>query len=85
MNACRNTVGALEESLDEDYNILNKLKKSSKAVHAAGINYSTNQLSLAESLEKLGTSSLSKEADTGIGTAFLKFSVTAKVSLKLTY
>ena len=29
--------------------------------------YSTNQLSLAESLEKLGTSSLSKEADTGIG------------------
>lgn len=78
MNACRNTVGALEESLDEDYNILNKLKKSSKAVHAAGLNYSTNQLLLAESLEKLGTSSLSKEADTGIGTAFLKFSVTAK-------
>jgi len=37
MNACRNTVGALEESLDEDYNILNKLKKSSKAVHAAGL------------------------------------------------
>lgn len=78
MNACRNTVGALEESLDEDYNILNKLKKSSKAVHTAGLNYSTNQLSLVESLEKLGSSSLSKEADTGIGTAFLKFSVTFK-------
>lgn len=29
--------------------------------------YSTNQLSLVESLEKLGSSSLSKEADTGIG------------------
>ncbi|XP_068737662.1 arf-GAP with SH3 domain, ANK repeat and PH domain-containing protein 2-like [Montipora capricornis] len=78
MNACRNTVGALEESLDEDYNILSKLKKSSKNVYAAGLNYSTNQLSLAESLEKLGTSALAKEADTGIGTAFLKFSVTFK-------
>lgn len=78
MNACRNTVGALEESLDEDYSILSKLKKSSKNVHAAGLTYSTNQLSLAESLEKLGTSSLSKEAETGIGTAFLKFSVTFK-------
>ncbi|XP_074607779.1 arf-GAP with SH3 domain, ANK repeat and PH domain-containing protein 2-like isoform X2 [Acropora palmata] len=78
MSACRNSVGALEESLDEDYNILSKLKKSSKNVHAAGLNYSTNQLSLAENLEKLGTSFLSKEADTGIGTAFLKFSVTFK-------
>ena len=31
------------------------------------LDYSTSQLSLAESLEKLGSSSLSKEADTGIG------------------
>ena len=35
----------------------------------SNLDYSTSQLSLAESLEKLGSSSLSKEADTGIGEA----------------
>ncbi|EDO34178.1 predicted protein [Nematostella vectensis] len=78
MTACRNTVNILEESLDSDKTVLSKLKKSMKALHGAGLSHVANQVAQAESLDKLGSQALSREADTGIGTTFLKFSVMMK-------
>ncbi|XP_031572421.1 arf-GAP with SH3 domain, ANK repeat and PH domain-containing protein 2-like [Actinia tenebrosa] len=78
MNACRNTVNEVEESLESDRMVLSKFKKSVKALHGAGLGHINNQIAEAENLEKLGSQALSREADTGIGTTFLKFSVMSK-------
>ncbi|XP_070533066.1 arf-GAP with SH3 domain, ANK repeat and PH domain-containing protein 2-like [Ptychodera flava] len=78
MGLCRNTISALEETLDSDRSALGKLKKSLKAVCNSGIEHVSNETLYAENLEKLGTISLTRETEPDIGAAFLKFSVVTK-------
>eukprot|EP00112_Aurelia_sp_Birch-Aquarium-sp1_P004331 Seg1489.4 transcript_id=Seg1489.4/GoldUCD/mRNA.D3Y31 product="Arf-GAP with SH3 domain ANK repeat and PH domain-containing protein 1" protein_id=Seg1489.4/GoldUCD/D3Y31 len=78
MAAYKNMVSNLDEILDVDRNTVQKFKKTVKAMHSSAQTYITNELSYAENMEKLGSVALSREAETGIGTAFLKFSVITK-------
>ncbi|XP_038051345.1 arf-GAP with SH3 domain, ANK repeat and PH domain-containing protein 1-like isoform X3 [Patiria miniata] len=78
MGACRNVVAQLEETLDSDRSGLGKMRKSVKNIYNTGNTYVGNLLSFAENLEKLGSSTLSKEKEPDLGAAFLKFSVITK-------
>ncbi|XP_022101449.1 arf-GAP with SH3 domain, ANK repeat and PH domain-containing protein 1-like isoform X3 [Acanthaster planci] len=78
MGACRNVVTQLEETLDSDRSGLGKMRKSVKNIYNTGNTYVGNLLSFAENLEKLGSTTLSKEKEPDLGAAFLKFSVITK-------
>ncbi|XP_071490803.1 arf-GAP with SH3 domain, ANK repeat and PH domain-containing protein 1-like [Diadema antillarum] len=78
MGACRNVVSSLEETLDTDRSGLNKMRKSIKAIYQTGNTYVGNLLSFSENLEKLGSSTLTREREPDLGAAFLKFSVVTK-------
>ncbi|XP_071810600.1 arf-GAP with SH3 domain, ANK repeat and PH domain-containing protein 2-like isoform X9 [Apostichopus japonicus] len=78
LTACRNSVTSLEESLDADRSGLNKMKKCVKAVCGSGNIYVGNLMDFSENLEKLGGTTLSREAEADLGAAFLKFSVVTR-------
>ncbi|XP_057369503.1 arfGAP with SH3 domain, ANK repeat and PH domain-containing protein-like [Daphnia carinata] len=78
MSQCRQTVAALEEILDVDREGLTKLKKAVKAMHASGNAHTDNENYLSRALERLGTTALSKDQETEIGAAFIKFAVVTK-------
>ncbi|XP_058456104.1 arfGAP with SH3 domain, ANK repeat and PH domain-containing protein [Malaya genurostris] len=77
MAQCRQTIYALEETLDFDREGLTKLKKAVKAIHNSGNTHVDNEMCLVRALERLGSVALSKE-EPDIGAAFLKFSVVTK-------
>ncbi|XP_050076128.1 arfGAP with SH3 domain, ANK repeat and PH domain-containing protein [Anopheles maculipalpis] len=77
MAQCRQTIAALEETLDFDREGLTKLKKAVKAIHNSGNTHVDNEMCLVRALERLGSVALSKE-EPDIGAAFLKFSVVTK-------
>ncbi|XP_055529296.1 arfGAP with SH3 domain, ANK repeat and PH domain-containing protein [Wyeomyia smithii] len=77
MVQCRQTIAALEETLDFDREGLTKLKKAVKAIHNSGNTHVDNEMCLVRALERLGSVALSKE-EPDIGAAFLKFSVVTK-------
>ncbi|XP_051162231.1 arfGAP with SH3 domain, ANK repeat and PH domain-containing protein isoform X1 [Leptopilina boulardi] len=77
MPQCRQTITALEESLDFDRDGLNKLKKAIKAIHNSGNAHVDNEVYLGRALERLGDAAL-KEQEPDIGAAFLKFAVVTK-------
>ncbi|XP_077864513.1 arf-GAP with SH3 domain, ANK repeat and PH domain-containing protein 2-like [Saccoglossus kowalevskii] len=78
MGHCRNTISALEETLDADRSAISKLKKSVKCVCNTGNEHVSNEVLFAENLEKLGTLALTRDTEPDIGAAFLKFSVVTK-------
>ncbi|XP_020711402.1 arfGAP with SH3 domain, ANK repeat and PH domain-containing protein isoform X2 [Athalia rosae] len=77
MPQCRQTITALEETLDFDRDGLTKLKKAIKAIHNSGNAHVDNEVYLGRALEKLGDAAL-KEQEPDIGAAFLKFAVVTK-------
>ncbi|XP_055701088.1 arfGAP with SH3 domain, ANK repeat and PH domain-containing protein isoform X1 [Phlebotomus papatasi] len=77
MPQCRQTISALEETLEFDREGLTKLKKAIKAIHNSGNTHVDNEMCLVRALERLGSVALSKE-EPDIGAAFLKFSVVTK-------
>ncbi|XP_063395004.1 arfGAP with SH3 domain, ANK repeat and PH domain-containing protein [Cydia fagiglandana] len=78
MPQCRQTIGALEETLDFDRDGLAKLKKAIKAIHNSGNAHVDNEMYLSRALERLGGNALSKDSEPDIGAAFFKFAVVTK-------
>eukprot|EP00111_Clytia_hemisphaerica_P005677 TCONS_00016475-protein len=74
----KNMVFAQDEILEADKTSTHKLKKAMKTLQTAAQGNVQNEVTYAESMEKLGSVALSREAETGIGTAFLKLSVITK-------
>ncbi|CAK1544554.1 unnamed protein product [Leptosia nina] len=75
---CRQTISALEETLDFDRDGLTKLKKAIKAIHNSGNAHVDNEMYLSRALERLGGNALSKDSEPDIGAAFFKFAVVTK-------
>ncbi|CAG4965502.1 unnamed protein product [Colias eurytheme] len=75
---CRQTINALEETLDFDRDGLAKLKKAIKAIHNSGNAHVDNEMYLSRALERLGGNALSKDSEPDIGAAFFKFAVVTK-------
>ncbi|XP_014362975.2 arfGAP with SH3 domain, ANK repeat and PH domain-containing protein isoform X1 [Papilio machaon] len=78
MPQCRQTINALEETLDFDREGLTKLKKAIKAIHNSGNAHVDNEMYLSRALERLGGNALSKDSEPDIGAAFFKFAVVTK-------
>ncbi|XP_017775040.1 PREDICTED: arf-GAP with SH3 domain, ANK repeat and PH domain-containing protein 2 isoform X2 [Nicrophorus vespilloides] len=74
----RNTIAAFEETLDFDRDGLLKMKKAIKAILTSGATHIENEEYLARALEKIGHIAVSKDQETDIGAAFIKFSVVSK-------
>lgn len=71
-------VCSMDEALELDKTSAHKFKKSVKGLYNSHLGYITNEVGYAEIMEKMGSVALSREAETGIGTAFLKLSVITK-------
>jgi len=78
MSQCRQTVCALEESLDYDRDGLNKMKKALKTIYNGGNAHVDNEVYLSKVLERLGANAMTKDQEPDIGAAFIKFSIVTK-------
>ncbi|XP_016893766.1 arf-GAP with SH3 domain, ANK repeat and PH domain-containing protein 3 [Cynoglossus semilaevis] len=74
MSDCRNTVSAVEESLEMDHTTLLKMKKIIKAIHTSGLSHVENKEHYIEMLENLGNSHLTQD-NNEVSTGFLNLAV----------
>ncbi|XP_018326962.1 arfGAP with SH3 domain, ANK repeat and PH domain-containing protein isoform X2 [Agrilus planipennis] len=78
MQQCRNTINALEETLDFDRDGLTKMKKAIKAIYTSGNTHVDNEMYLVRALEKIGSNAIPKDQEDDIGAAFIKFAIVTK-------
>uniref|UniRef100_A0A8C9VEP5 Arf-GAP with SH3 domain, ANK repeat and PH domain-containing protein 1-like n=1 Tax=Scleropages formosus TaxID=113540 RepID=A0A8C9VEP5_SCLFO len=77
MSSCRNTVNGLEESLDSDRIILQKMKKAAKAKHTSGQDHISHLEVYINSLEKLAVN-FCTNGEKELASAFNKFAELTK-------
>lgn len=72
MSSCRNTVNNLEEALDSDRTVLQKMKKAAKARHASGQDHISHLELYISSMEKLSANCHSN-GEEEVASAFTRF------------
>ncbi|XP_071390905.1 arf-GAP with SH3 domain, ANK repeat and PH domain-containing protein 2b [Centroberyx affinis] len=77
MSHCRNSVAALEEALDVERGVLQKIKKSVKSISTSGQAHVESEEQYIQSVEKFGDNCVCR-GDAEVGSAFLKFAVFTK-------
>ncbi|XP_072259748.1 arf-GAP with SH3 domain, ANK repeat and PH domain-containing protein 1-like isoform X1 [Pyxicephalus adspersus] len=77
MGSCRNTISTIEEALDADRNVLNKMKKAAKAKHSAGEEHITHLEVYIATLEKL-SSNCRDNGEEALSNAFSAFAELSK-------